>query len=167
MKRKRYMHEYYLKNRIIILKKTKLYHNKHKKSRDLYLKNYRKLHKIKSHNYSKIWRYTIKGIYSHLKDKAKRRNILFDLIFDSFFSWYKKQKKICIYCKRSEKQAIKDRNGNYKRLTIDRKDNNKGYTLDNLGLCCYKCNAVKGADLTFKEMSIIGKYLKKIFKNRN
>ena len=35
-------------------------------------------------------------------------------------------------------------NSKAKRLTIDRLDNSRGYSLDNIVWCCYRCNAIKG-----------------------
>jgi hypothetical protein len=159
MNRKLYYHEYYLKNRNKILKRTKIYHNKHKKQRDLYLKNYRRKHKRKMHNYSKVWRYTIRGIYFHLKDKSKKRKIEFKISEKDFIQWYNNQNKKCCYCNRPEKEVINDANKKSYRLSIDRKDNNKGYVLDNIVLCCYRCNMIKSAEFTSEQMLKIGKFL--------
>jgi hypothetical protein len=159
MNKKLYHHNYYLKNRNKILKRTKIYHNKHKKQRNLYLKNYRGKHKNKMQNYSKIWRYTIKGIYFHLKNKSKRRNIEFNITKEDFIRWYNNQEKKCCYCNRTEKEVINDANQKSYRLTYDRKDNNKGYTIDNIILACYRCNMIKSAEFTFEQMLKIGKFL--------
>jgi hypothetical protein len=159
MNKNSYMQEYYLKNRDKILKRTKLYSKKHKKIRDNYFKNYRIKNKGKARNYSKIWRYTIKGIYSHLKIKSKARRINFNLKKLEFINWYKKQNKSCVYCNRPEKVVIKDKNKKSNRLTIDRKNNSKGYELNNIVLCCYRCNMIKSAEFTFKQMLKIGEFL--------
>jgi hypothetical protein len=161
-KYKKYHREYYLKNKKKIIRRTKIYHNKHKKQRDEYFKQYRKNHKRKAHNYSKIWRYTIKGIYIHLKDKSMQRNIKFNIKQEDFITWYNNQDKICVYCKRTEKEIINDKNKKSYRLSIDRKDNNIGYTLDNIVLACYRCNMIKSAEFTFAQMLKIGKFLQKL-----
>jgi hypothetical protein len=50
-------------------------------------------------------------------------------------------------------------------LTIDRKDNNFGYTSKNIVLACDICNVVKSNIFTEKEMLEIGKIIKKRYKN--
>lgn len=108
----------------------------------------------------KRYYHSTKGIYNQLKTTAKRKQIDFKLNKKLFIRWYNKQIKICIYCKRLEFQVIKDYNGRHNRLTIDRKDNKKGYKLNNITLCCHKCNTIKGDVFTYKEMIKIGKILK-------
>lgn len=41
-------------------------------------------------------------------------------------------------------------------LSIDRKYNELGYTIDNLCLACNRCNTVKGNTFTYDEMVEIG-----------
>lgn len=108
---------------------------------------------------SKI-RKTPGGIFYELKGKAKGRGISFELKLTEFVDWYKKQPKKCVYCDSSEKNAAKFRFNQYHRLTIDRKDNTVGYTINNILLCCYQCNAVKCDVLTYSEMIKVGKMLK-------
>ena len=46
-------------------------------------------------------------------------------------------------------------------LTFDRKDNNEGYTIDNLALSCRRCNLMKGDWLTYEQtLEIANKYFK-------
>jgi hypothetical protein len=103
---------------------------------------------------------TPQGIFAHIKGGANHRKILFDINKEDFVEWYNNQTKKCIYCDRIEIEAIKDRNGNYKRLSIDRKDNNKGYTLDNIVLCCHRCNTIKSKTFTYEQMIRVGNILK-------
>ena len=44
---------------------------------------------------------------------------------------------------------------------IDRKDNDKGYESGNVCACCKRCNSIKGEYLTYKQMLIVSKALKK------
>lgn len=39
---------------------------------------------------------------------------------------------------------------------LDRKDNTKGYTVDNCVPACRRCNSLKGADITYAEMLVMG-----------
>ena len=41
-------------------------------------------------------------------------------------------------------------------MTIDRKDNNGGYTRDNIVGACFLCNKIKGSFFTAEEMKKIG-----------
>lgn len=58
----------------------------------------------------------------------------------------------CHYCGISNEKSI-DLTG--KRLTIDRKDPNKGYTEENCALACHKCNQLKGNILNEEEALIV------------
>ncbi len=42
-------------------------------------------------------------------------------------------------------------------MTIDRKDNLKGYTPDNVVSACFVCNRIKGNFFTYEDMCKIGK----------
>ena len=47
-----------------------------------------------------------------------------------------------------------------RRLTVDRKDNDKGYSLDNMVLACHRCNSIKGDWFSYDEMKEIAeKYM--------
>lgn len=63
----------------------------------------------------------------------------------------------CFYC------------GSTDKFTLDRKDNTKGYILDNLVACCNDCNHLKSNILNFEEMKILGQAfidINKSIKNR-
>lgn len=107
-------------------------------------------------NYSQ----TPEGIYAHIKGGAKHRNIIFIITKEEFINWYNTQEKRCVYCNRTEQEAIKDKDGKYKRLSIDRKDNNKGYELNNIVLSCHKCNTIKSEIFTYEQMIRVGNILK-------
>jgi hypothetical protein len=100
------------------------------------------------------------GIYRRLKSGAKSRNITFNITQDDFIKWYNKQNKICCYCKRTLKETKKDIGKKCYRLSIDRKDNNKGYTLDNIVLCCHRCNTIKSNTFTYEQMMKVINILK-------
>jgi hypothetical protein len=81
-----------------------------------------------------------------------------------FKDWYDKQEKICIYCGIKE-ENLKDDPLQFGRrvghLTLDRKNNNNGYMLENIVLSCYRCNTVKSNLFTYLEMIEIGKIISK------
>jgi 5-methylcytosine-specific restriction endonuclease McrA len=117
----------------------------------------------------KIHRLTPDVIFSILKQNAIQRNIKFDLDKGNFINWYNNQEKACHYCGRTLENIISDikETSRYKsRLSIDRKDNDKGYELNNIVLACYRCNTIKGEYFTEQEMLKIGKIIYKIEVNQ-
>lgn len=93
--------------------------------------NYRK-HKADS---AKKYNSTVNGKFYFYKRNAKKRGIEFELTKDEFSNMIEQN---CTYC------------GDSERIGIDRKDNNKGYTLENSVPCCTSCNYMK-KDLSVKE----------------
>jgi hypothetical protein len=139
---------------IIIYKE---YYQKHKDKIKTYSAKYKENHKQKIYD-----RYiSSSGIYHTLKGSAKARNIYFNISKEEFINWYDSQKKKCYYCERTLLQIQKDIYGHNKRFTIDRRDNSRGYELDNIVLACYRCNDIKGCYFTEQEMLEIGKIIKK------
>lgn len=98
-----------------------------------------------------------KGRYKELVKNAKKRAIAVDVIQGQFIDWFNGQQLICYYC------SVPLTVGNHQptTLTIDRKDNDRGYSLDNIALCCQRCNNVKSNVFTGQEMlEIADRYLK-------
>ena len=110
--------------------------------------------KIKSSYYSPS------GIYTALKARAKQRDIKFNITKEDFIEWYNSQKQECYYCKQTLKEINKNQFGRSDKLTIDRKDNNKGYEIDNIVLACMRCNYIKSDFFTEEEMLQIGNIIK-------
>lgn len=61
----------------------------------------------------------------------------------------------CFYC------------GDTHNLGLDRIDNTKGHTIDNVVVCCYECNCARNDNFTVDEMVEIGKVIKLIKQRRN
>ena len=102
------------------------------------------------------------GIYSHLKYTSKRRHIALLFTKEEFKEWYLKQEQKCYYCKRTLIEInndIRERQNVKFRLSLDRIDSKKEYSLDNIVLSCYRCNHVKSEYFTVEEMLKIGKIL--------
>lgn len=75
-----------------------------------------------------------------------------------FSAWYRDLEYDCAYCGIPEEHLLRTgvltQVGHpLKNLGIDRVDNDRGYEPDNLALCCYACNKVKGDVFTDTEMS--------------
>ena len=110
--------------------------------------------------YMKNRNQTIAGIFTHIKQGAERRGINLNFTSAELGIWYNEQTKTCHYCNVTPENLIgENKYGKTNRLTIDRKDNNKGYDLDNLVLACYRCNATKSNYFTEQEMLLIGKII--------
>lgn len=76
-----------------------------------------------------------------------------------FTAWYISIPHICAYCGLTEVES-KSLFGH--RLNVDRLDNAKGYNLDNVCLACPRCNVVKNAHLTPKQMeAVAGMFFKR------
>jgi hypothetical protein len=79
--------------------------------------------------HKKIKGQTPPGKFNQYKSTAKKRGIDFNITFDEFCTFWQKP---CTYCG-SEIETI----------GLDRKDNNIGYTVDNIVPCCEFCNIMK------------------------
>lgn len=68
-------------------------------------------------------------IFGHYTQRSKQRGILFQLTFIEFMKLWQSP---CFYC-----------SSPISTIGIDRVDNNRGYTLDNIVSCCIICNRMK------------------------
>lgn len=78
---------------------------------------------------AKTYSKTINGKFSKYKIKAKERNIVFNLTFDEFKTFWNKP---CFYC------CVK-----IDTIGLDRINNNIGYFYNNIVPCCIICNKLK------------------------
>lgn len=107
------------------------------------------IRKWKSNNKSKVklmnkeWseKFPLKKRLSHARDIARRRQHICDITDEQFISYWNTS---CIYCQKS----IINETG----IGLDRLDNNKHYTLDNVVPCCGACNQIRNNHLTHDEM---------------
>lgn len=98
-----------------------------------------------------------KGIYKKLVQSERSWEV--DMTQAEFSEWYLSQPKICYYCGLPQEmlRTIPDRyNNRTYRLTVDRVDSSKHYELNNIVLCCLRCNHIKGDFFTQSEMEQIG-----------
>lgn len=91
----------------------------------------------------------MRTLFRHYKRSAKKRGYNFELTIEQFAEITKKD---CYYCGTKPNQIAKHYScfGDYIYNGIDRIDNNKGYTIENVVSCCKQCNFAK-RDLTTKE----------------
>jgi hypothetical protein len=83
---------------------------------------------------------TIKGRYRTLKYRAKIKKTKCNITFEQYVTLVTGAS--CHYCK-----GPLDQTG----CGIDRKDNDKGYEIENISVCCGTCNMIKGSALTYQE----------------
>jgi 5-methylcytosine-specific restriction endonuclease McrA len=87
-------------------------------------------------------------IYKHYHFRSKKKNIPFDISFEKF-TYLSDQP--CHYCGLKNSNLSTERTYKGKKVTdavvfyngLDRIDNNKGYTEDNIYTCCQICNYAK------------------------
>jgi 5-methylcytosine-specific restriction endonuclease McrA len=82
--------------------------------------------------------------YTRQKYRAeKQRGLVWDLTREQYSAFTGKN---CYYCGTNEIGL--------RGVGLDRLDNKKGYTIDNVVPCCFSCNKVKSDVLTQQEMKI-------------
>lgn len=123
-------------------------------------KEYDKIHKEHQDAQESIWRQTPPGVYCSLHTSAAKRKVPFSIEKEAFFEWYRSEPKTCHYCDMTVEECGLYRGHNVMRLTVDRMDSNRGYSLDNMVLACPICNTVKNNVLTYKQMLEVGKMIK-------
>lgn len=112
----------------------------------------------------RAYRRTPGGYYSSFR----YRKYKLEFTRQEFIDWDTKQNRECFYCGIPEQTMLllpdfhKKRGiGEFHRLTIDRKENLKGYSLDNIVLACPPCNSTKGDLFSYSEFrEIAQKYIR-------
>lgn len=95
--------------------------------------------------------------WKRCEDCAKKKNIYFDLTYNEFLKFV--EEKTCHYCNCDILWIPFGKKA--KRYNLDRKDNSKGYTKDNLVVCCWKCNDLKGNKISYDDFYALGQILLK------
>lgn len=98
------------------------------------------------------------SLYNEMKKGASRRHIQVDLSYDDFLILTKI--KNCSYCgDRISWNKFSRNNGKIlsRSYNIDRRNNSKGYTLDNCTVCCFRCNHFKGIMNEFEFLELCKK----------
>ncbi len=84
---------------------------------------------------------TAKGIFQSYRNNAQRRKLTFQLTSKQFINWFNRTD--CFYCLE-----------HISTIGLDRKNNSKGYSEENIVFCCNRCNKIKSNLLTFDEMRV-------------
>tara|TARA_B100001057_G_scaffold421915_1_gene443133 strand:+ start:321 stop:875 length:555 start_codon:yes stop_codon:yes gene_type:complete len=100
-----------------------------------------------------------------LRKSAKKRGLEAPLTNTEYREWFKSQKQVCSYCS-SDLTTINNYlkkigiQRSFRRLSVDRKNSDKGYVLDNIILACYLCNISKQAIFSHSDfVEIAQKYI--------
>lgn len=109
----------------------------------------------------RAWRRTPEGIFHTFRNSARKRKIDFNISREGFIEWYLSQERKCYYCEIKEELLPGWVPKFYFRLTIDRLDTSRPYEIDNIALCCYRCNRLKGNFFSKEDMKQIAmRYIK-------
>jgi len=163
-KNKEHKKEYYQKNKENKKEYYQMYRIENKEKVKEYFKKYYEENKENKKEYYQM----PQGVFRAILNSAKKRNLECNMTKEEFIDWYKNQERKCHYCKRSEEETCKEIvNGRkYGRLSIDRKDNTRGYSLNNIVLACFRCNGIKSNYYTEQEMLQFGATVNKIEADR-
>ena len=104
---------------------------------------------------------TLNWLISHWKIHAKQRGYGWNLTREQVATL---TKQTCHYCGKEPEQIInlKECKGEYIYNGLDRVDNNKGYTTDNVVPCCGTCNSAKMA-MSYKDFLA---WVERVYKHR-
>lgn len=109
---------------------TPKYIDEHNQYNQKYYTDNTEQEKLRQQEYSK----TLGGKFRTAKGGAKKRNIIFELLFEDFS---KEVVKPCYYCNNYFRKEVGCGGG------LDRVDNSQGYILSNVVSCCAHCNYLK------------------------
>jgi len=147
--------KYNIANRKIIAEKQKKYRKQNNYASD---KKYRKKTEVKKY-YSDYYSLKLKTFnykYSLGKNKAIRKGKDFSIQKSEYLNLMEQG---CFYCGSSL-----DKNGG---LSLDRIDNCKGYSIDNVLPCCRPCNVIKNEFLSVQETKAVIELIQQMRNTKN
>lgn len=100
--------------------------------------------------------------YDMIKFRSLKKGVLFDLNKEWFINWCNIEfKNPCHYCGKTYKDySLVVTKTDPDNFSIDRREPQKGYTRDNIIMCCFRCNNIKGEFFNYDEMIKIGEIIK-------
>ena len=134
---KEYQRQYYLTHREELKKRAKTYRLSHIEHTRQVDRNYYREHRVETLEKNKLPARRWITARSYAKHEGREWSI-------SFEEYYQLLRQGCFYSGKS----LSDETG----IGLDRIDNSKGYTLDNVLPCCGECNSIRGNKLTVDEM---------------
>ncbi len=119
-----------------------------------YGREWKKKNRAKQNEYDRKWRKTLKGAlskkYQKARKSAKKRELEFSLTKEQYLNIIGDYK--CFYCSGDFTLEIWG-------TSLDRINNDLGYTEDNVVPCCGNCNILRGKLLTKEETKKIIEFL--------
>lgn len=98
------------------------------------------------------------ALFNTFKYKTKKDGKKNTLTYKQFLEFV--NYKYCHYCYDNIYWTEFNLNKNGSSHNLDRKDNNKGYSIDNCVPCCWKCNEAKSSSYTYEEWYGMTKYFR-------
>ena len=105
-----------------------------------------------------------RAVYHTFLYRVNDRSLDVTLSFREFLGLTRITK--CHYCGGHIRWSVYATKGTSFGYNLDRKDNTRGYHIDNVVVCCGRCNRVKGDNLTYDEMLLLSPALQEITRRR-
>jgi hypothetical protein len=109
--------------------------------------------------------------YENLGKKKTGGGVFFSI--EEFILWRRSPgNRVCVYCGNDGDKLFSLDIKNvrtakrYEVIGVDRKDNAKPYTMDNIMPCCGPCNAIRGGILSHEEMLRLSPVLREVWSAR-
>jgi hypothetical protein len=151
----------FIKGRRVCVECRTKYRKQHyldtKEHKAKYNLKYREINKEHITKYRNDYNKSDKAKYSQLKNRAlKKHDKDFNISYEQYLNIVKENK--CTYCK-----GTLPVNG----YGLDRIDNGRGYSLNNVVPCCGRCNIIRGENLSHIQMILISPMLEIFRKQTN
>lgn len=102
--------------------------------------------------------------YSRLKKTAAKIGVSCELSYEDFLLFT--ETKNCTYCSSIIPWSPHYGDAHPQSYFLDRKDNDKGYSVDNCVVCCTRCNFMRQARFTYEEFLLFRPILQEIERQR-
>lgn len=97
-----------------------------------------------------------RALYNILKTSSAKRGIECTITYEDFL--FLTQIRTCCYCGGDVEWQSRTGRGSCK-YNLDRKDSSRGYSFDNIVVCCSNCNQMKREWLSFDEFRVVRRVL--------
>lgn len=145
-------HEYYVAHREKYIADSVNYRALHSEKRNAQSRAWRTEHPHSWRESNARWERSLPGKFNHMKKSAKRRGLLVDMTLDQYMLLL--EDKTCHYCKNGLAETGS---------SLDRKNSNLGYSVENCVPCCTDCNMIRGKDrISHLEMIEVANLLNKL-----
>jgi hypothetical protein len=102
--------------------------------------------------------------YTQLLGNQHKNRVAVFMTYEQFYPFC--LEKYCHYCSTYIKRSSKKGEKGYRGYFLDRKDNDKPYTVENCVSCCWECNQAKGNRYSYDEFMVMQKARRKFNEKR-